>query len=827
MARQIQSTVVPQPFLPPKGGQLVSQVGDVLLQAFGQTADTLNAVSRLQNQKTQEQLSLVKFNEAQKNATAELKSQGYALGAQENQRDIQQFDMQATADQMDLPGLIGKYKNNLRQLMVENPGLVRPVREKVQDIIVDHEANTDMIAFDGIVNAPENAGKDVKSLFDSYVSKNSQRFSDPYEKGQYLQSMQKALFTETARRTVQTYEKDRLNAIDAAHQNLRDNISGLLTMNALNPQVLDAFTQDYINSIKKIDNTHSDTSLKLNAFNAVRDVLLNDKTMNSDEALQRFDTLFPTGAKFGDNMSEALANALKTEIVARKQQDEAKLVGRANDAIKLEQNPMKRVDIKAGIEALPERQVSADTKAKISASVMDANATDLSKNLDNAVTREDINNTTARADALFKINGITKDAADSIRSKSIPLLDKLKYQSEVNDIVSGVKGASDIQVTEKHFEWIDKYVQQLMLPVVGPNGQVMKSGLSMSDAYNRSLSKFGLLTNDQIERLNNLGNAAPGETPDTQFEKAKEAASVFTTLDARSKNYMEGLISEGKIKNPKIELLATQAMYFGNKPEDMALYLSTVPNNVLQDGLKAFAEPDTKNGVQDSASAIRGAWTDQYYFGDWRGKGPTMVSPDVQRMYRSAYLYHYGILNQYGGVVKKDAQKTAAELAKKDIVANTFLATIGNDRVPVNPRIIQQNSGQELISAPNAAQFGLMNKVWDRTLQVLEHDYESVRYNTTSLDVEHMKLSPDSSNWMIPVYKTDIAGGVKRPLGYFNFPTDEVQQKSLTEGFNAVRPVSAGTGAAPSMESIKQYNAVLTNTVPMARKLFTPIGAKK
>jgi len=787
-----------------------SQIADLVAKGLGLTAGVINAATNTQEQETAlqnlenaKQAANARFVQSEQEAQDNLTMAGYKFESDE-------LRQQAALQEADLPKMLEAAGGSYTKVLEQNPGLLRPVRNKVQNILAQNQAETDLAQFRAMVIL--NPTKNVQDLAANFIKlkQNSYPEFDQETRGQYFSYVQDAINRDIALKTVQNAEIQRRDAVDAGDQQLLDNLTAASQGGLLDKNTFDFISKKYISDALSIDNRRSETALRIQSFNAIKQVVIGQGSSSPFKAIEEYNKLFP-GAKinpsdplaavpedateFGDEMSRSLALALRQDVLNKYNAYAAKIKDNFTAAIAADETLAGRVSAKHAVDAANGAQIPEKIKLEINQFNINDTTNKLQSQLDASNSEEELAFTFAQIEQAHNANLINDIPYQSMLKKKQELSLTFKAKSDVNAIVTGATGSNLIQLTSEHDKWINQYTDGLMQPIqTFKDGQpVTIPGLSVGDAYAKTVSLFGRLTPDQLQGLNGLANNPPVSTGDPQrdgqirFQRNIEAADAFQKLYDAAPSYVNGLLSKdvGGL-SPKMLAISSAVIDQGRNPTDVALWIANVPSSAFTDAINRWDKPDETKGIDGGIITIQKAYGSSFIPQSWDWTEPDLngISPSVNKIAKGLYVNHYAQIwsDSQGGLPPDTIAKQAFEQTQSDLRNFTVNADIGNFNSVIanktNPLSVAGNYEATEIQMKN------MNRVWSDILHRAEMKYENIRYTKANLDFENIRVSSDGKDYEIPVYNVGQAGGRNTPIATFLYPINEQEQKALVDIFS-------------------------------------------
>lgn len=765
------------------------QLADLISKGLNLTANVINAntqtkeaETQLQNIENAKQAANARFVQSEKEAEDALTKQGY-------QFETLQDQLKAQEQEADLPKMLDKAGGVYSQVLKQNPGLLRPVREKVQTLLAQQQAEKDMAQFQALVLlSPKEDIQQVATRFMQLKQGSYQEFDD-VTRGQYFKFMQEAINRDTAIKTVQNAELQREASVNAVDNNLFDTVSNARLGGVLSRDSFKAIQEKYISDALAVDNRRDTTVLVGQSYKALEAALVDDVNVSASQAAATFERLFPRNEKgettgLANHYEASLAAALYSRIQQKAQTESSTKLAALNQAVKADPSNVSLLSHYVNTQTGSTWTDSEKQQAK--SDISQASLLALSTELDAVQTRQGLQIVSDRArqyasDLLVDKDGktiqgsgiLSQNQYNEYKAKEIEKAKSLEVQFKVQDVINRAKGWQSIELPPAADDFMIRHVEGLMLPTPGGG-----PSLTLEGGYKYMLQTFQRIPEKWISNLDTMLNAQPdanGVTP------AADAAYIMRTLQQTNPAYVGELLTGKKISAKGLAIYAG-ITYKKMEPDLAAALVSSVPATALNG---AYYDPE-KNAA-GASEAIIGAFSS--WGGLWRNvtlQDPGWSSkadietlpPSTFQAYQQLYYLNYALAwaGTNGGEQKNTYVQRAIEAASGDIASSGTAVYLGNFKT-----VFSNNRQPQGVSQST---FNLMQPAYNEIIREAEGRFTEVRYGTSAIDSDSAKLSSDGKYFEWNVFRTDDISGRARPFGKFRWPVDENEQKRISDSLN-------------------------------------------
>lgn len=813
-----------------------SQIADLVAKGLGLTAGVINAATNTQEQETAlqnlenaKQAANARFVQSEQEAQDNLTMAGYKF-------ESAQLQQQAALQEADLPKMLNQAGGLYTDVLEQNPGLLRPVREKVQNLLAQQQAETDVKQFQAMVLfKPQQTVQEVAAEFFKLKQGSYPNF-DEVTRGQYLSYLQQAINRDVALKTVQNAELERNAAVNVLDDDMRNAISNSSVAGGLNRDTFKDIQDSYVNNALSTDNRRDSTTLIAQTYSALEQALVNADNVSSQQAATIFEKIFPKDENglytgLANHYEATLASALYSRIQQKAQAESSAKLSNISQAIKA--NPSNVNIVKQYISTQTSPTFTEAEKQASKGSIAQAAVLQLGTELDAVQTREGLRivSDRARAYASDMLQGqdgqivpgsaiLSPDQYNEYKAKEIAKAESLEVKFKVEDVINRVKGWQSIELPPAADEYMIRHVEGLMQP--SPSGGV---SMTLEGGYQYMLETFNRIPDAWLSNLNTMLNSQPLENG---VSPAADGAYILSTMQRSNPAYVSQLLTKEKISPKGLAIYAAIA-YKGLAPDLAARLLSNVPATVM-DG--AYFKPTEKmTGATEAIGDAYSSWGET--FSNYIGVNPGFSSkPDVEALPLSLYeayqqlnYLNYALAwsQTNGGESVADYSAKAAKRASSD------LATVGQGVYLGNYKHIFVNKRQP--NGVTSSTFSLMQPAYNEVLREAEQQFEQVRYGVTAVDTDTGTLSADGKYYEWNVFRTDSIAGRNQPLAKFRWPVDENEQKRISDLLNAEkieidRATSAtfGDKAGERIFNRSQYikSKITQNRKSVFNDLFVP-----
>jgi len=575
-------------------------------------ADVIGREAQAQERLNTEALQAAKYEQASLDAEVELTKQGWELETLKKNIEVNEMKSLAQEQDENLDSFIGEAGGDLRKVLVDNPGLLGPVRRKVQDALMKNQAQLDIGEFDVFIIQHPN--KDVDELFSEFSAKKAEstNFQDDHEKGIYVQYMEQEYIKQKVYRTVQQAEQDRTNAIFASDKNHNSDV--VLNLAAMTVQTREILSASFAEDSLMLDNSRSRPMLDSAFTKMVGDGLLDFADSNPVAALTKFHEIYPPGdAAYKRNVSY--------------------LEG-----------------VRATLEGAASNFVTA-TQSKISNAFKEA----ISASTNSATLRN--------VDAELEASGLPSNVITSLR---LAANEKAKEFSLGDDVRAsfGLEEGKPL-ITAAHDPAIDKIMNE-----------GVRNGLSPSVVIPELVKSTGRITPEMVEVINLLSVTEPAEAArildGITFAAPEKVAELLDkgTLSTRTSS----LLSLRKNFGYKFEDIAAEVQGVPNTVFTQALASFNTPtksaNLVLKEGLDTWRFNDQPDYISKKfINFYKDAYI--YSYAKVHNDYPGTLPKDLEALASAAAV---SIIRQNYSTVKLNGQVIPYKNDATDLPASEFVA---------------------------------------------------------------------------------------------------------------------------------------------------------